>query len=67
MPTQLLPPPSIPNPSGPVSVTDVAVISLALRTLGSFDFPSHHIDLFLNYIALVSILSLLLLVCLILS
>ncbi|VDK66245.1 unnamed protein product [Anisakis simplex] len=64
LPNKLDPPSSPPIPSGPVQVTNVAVTKLALAALAKFDFQRHALQMFIKYIAHVSISLLLLLVLL---
>lgn len=51
MPPKLSPPVMGELPEGPVPVSDVASTVHALRTLATFHFPRHSLQLFLNYIA----------------
>lgn len=54
LPSKLDPPTEPPVPTGPVNVANVALISLALATLGRFEFQRHALQMFINYIAHVS-------------
>lgn len=50
-----LDPPSEPfEPSGPIAIPNVSVVKLALASLSRFDFHSHHLLMFIRYIAHVS-------------
>ncbi|VDN20553.1 unnamed protein product [Gongylonema pulchrum] len=51
LPSKLAPPTEPPMPSGPVHITNVPLISLALATLGRFEFQRHALQMFINYIA----------------
>lgn len=51
LPSKLAPPTPPPVPSGPIQVSDVPLIKLALSTLGHFEFQRHALQMFMRYIA----------------
>lgn len=57
MPNKLAPPQPPELPNGPVLVPDVNTTVLALETLGQFQFQRHSLQMFIKYIAYVSITS----------
>lgn len=52
LPSKLAPPTSPPVPTGPIQIFDRDLIKLALKTLGSFDFQRHSLQMFMRFIAL---------------
>jgi FKBP12-rapamycin complex-associated protein len=52
LPSKLAPPALPPIPNGPIQVANIDLTKLALKTLGSFEFQRHTLQMFIRYIAL---------------
>jgi hypothetical protein len=55
LPSKLAPPTAPPVPSGPIQIANIELTQLALKTLGSFEFQRHALQMFMRYIALVRV------------